>query len=309
MAMDRAVGMPDNTRTGTGYIPEKYATKIQALFYRDTFLNRITNTEYEGEIKKGGDTVVIPVQPTISTFVHGIGRTISYQVPSSTPVIMSIDKCRGWAFSSDDIEEAQSPLDYVPTWITHASRQMREDIESDFLSDVYTGVSTYNAGATAGRISGNVNLGVSGTPVQVSSSTIVNKLTDLNLVLDEINAPKEGRYVMLPPKIAQLVKQSPLAYANQSGDRTALMRTGVIGMVDGLEILQSNMVYKVTDGSNAVYNCLFGHKMAISFATQIEGRPERLRDKDSTQTYNRGFMVYGYKVVKAEGVGNLYAYV
>jgi len=309
MPVNTAVGWPSASQAGSAYIPEKYAAKIQAVFHETTFLDQIANKEHEQLVKNGGDKIVIRTMPTFAVNDYVIGGTLNYEAPYSVPVYLNIDKAKVWSFLVDDIEKMQSDLSYLPAWVEQAGITSKEAIETGFLADVYTGVDGDNSGATAGRISNSIDLGVAGAPVQVSSSTILTMITNFNLVLDEQKVPKEGRWALLPARICQLLKLSDLKFANQTGDATGVIRTGLIGEVDGMQIFQSNLVSSVLESTNRCYNCLFGHKIGISWASQMSGRPEMLRDKETMGTYVRGMFVYGYGVTKAEAVGTAYLYV
>jgi hypothetical protein len=62
-----------------------------------------------------------------------------------------------------------------------------------------------NKGIAAGKISGTINLGATGTPLQVVARNpgagqveIVDLLVRLGQVLDEQNIPETGRWVVMP---------------------------------------------------------------------------------------------------------------
>jgi hypothetical protein len=48
------------------YIPEIYSPKLIRKFHQKLFINQITNSDYEGEIKNHGDVVHIRQIPTIA---------------------------------------------------------------------------------------------------------------------------------------------------------------------------------------------------------------------------------------------------
>ena len=52
---------------------------------------------------------------------------------------------------------------------------------------------------------------------------------------------------------------------------------------------------------------LFGHKAAITFASQMIKSESMVNPHGFGQLY-RGLQVYGYQVVKPEAFGNLFAY-
>ena len=84
------------------------------------------------------------------------------------------------------------------------------------------------------------------------------------------------------------------------------IRNGRIGIIDTFTLYKSNNLYHATDGSFTGYYIPFGTNDATSFATQIT-KTETLRAESTFGDLVRGLMVYGYKVVKTEALGLLYA--
>ena len=93
--------------------------------------------------------------------------------------------------------------------------------------------------------------------------------------------------------------------ANKSGDSVSIKRNGQVGMIDRFTIYRTNNLTKVTNGgggANTVFTCLFGHKAATTFATQLL-KNEMIPNPDGFGMLHRGLQVYGYKVVKPEALG------
>ena len=60
MAYPVVPGHPDYTRSGASkFIPEIWSGKLLKKYYDYTILTSICNTDYEGEIKNQGDTIII----------------------------------------------------------------------------------------------------------------------------------------------------------------------------------------------------------------------------------------------------------
>jgi hypothetical protein len=127
---------------------------------------------------------------------------------------------------------------------------------------------------------------------------------DCGTVLDEQNVPQTGRFVVIPAFAAGLIKKSDLKDASMTGDSTSVMRNGRLGIIDRFETFLSNNV-KYTAADTA-YSCIFGHKAGLTFASQIV-KTEKLRSEHAFEDIVRGLNVFGYKVVKPEALGVLYA--
>ena len=161
MAFATSPGHPSYTGN---FIPEIWSGKLIENFYDATVLAAISNTSYEGEIKNMGDTVNIRTTPelTIQTYVKG--QTLSVENPDKAKLQLIIDKGEYFAAVEDDVDQVQSDVNMMDMWSKDASERMKIKIDTRVLTDMLTDVSSSNKGQTAGRISGNIDLGVAGTP-------------------------------------------------------------------------------------------------------------------------------------------------
>lgn len=287
--------------TGTSkFIPQIWSGKLVAKFYDATVFGAIANTDYEGEIKDYGDTVIIRTVPsiTISNYVKGAGLT--YENPESANVTLDIDQGKSFAFSVFDIDKKQSDLKLMDDWSNDASEQMKIAIDTDILSVTPATAAAANAGTTAGRISGNINLGDGTTPLALTKANILDALVDYGTVLDEQNVPDSNRWVVMPARMCGLIKKSDLRDASISGDSgNSLLRNGRLGMIDRFTIYMSNNV-NVTAGKHDI---IFGHKSALTFASQMT-EMESLKNPDDFGDLVRGLNVYGFETIKPESLGH-----
>ena len=289
------------------FIPEIWSGKLLVKFYESTVLADISNTDYEGEIKKQGDKVIIRTTPSITIHEdYNKHQDLVDETPESDPVELTIDRGQYWNFLVDDVDKYQSDINYIEDWATDASEQMKIKTDRRVLGEFYSDAATANQGANAGKDSRDINLGVTGTPVQITKATILEQIVDMGTVLDEQNAPEDGRWIVLPPWACGLIKKSDLKDASLSGDGQSILRNGRLGMIDRFTIYSSNLLSVVTDGSNRVWNIPFGHKKALSFASQITGT-EKLRSELKFGWKVRGLNIYGFEVLKPEVLGWMYA--
>ena len=297
-----------------GFIPEVWSGKLQVKFYKSTVLGEITNNDWEGEIKGYGDKVHIRSIPTIAISNYAKGQTLNSQVPSSDPIELNIDKGKYFQVVVDDVDAAQADVKLMDMFTNDASQQMKISIDGDVLGNVYADAAAANKGATAGAISGDINLGATGAPRQVTKDTVLDMLLDMGQVLDEQNVPEDGRWAVIPAWMASLIKRSDLKQAYLTGDSVTPLRNGKLGMVDRFTLYVSNNLSSVTDlGSDAAaggtggaadakaWNIMAGTRDAISFASQITN-VETLRSQTTFGNLMRGLNVYGYKVTKPEAL-------
>ncbi|MEM1152948.1 MAG: hypothetical protein AAGI44_02340 [Pseudomonadota bacterium] len=281
------------------FIPEVWSTKLVVKFYDATVFGDITNTDYEGEISAYGDKVVIRTVPsiTISNYVKGAGLT--YENPESANVDLLIDQGKSFSFNVFDVDKHQSDLNLMNTWSEDASEQMQVSVDGDILAAVPSDAHAQNSGAAAGRISGDIDLGVASTPLALTKENVLDALVDFGTVLDEQSIPESNRWVVLPPRICGLIKKSDLKDASLAGDGTSILRNGRLGMIDRFTIYRSNQV----NVSGGEYDVIFGHKCAITFASQIT-EMETLKNPDDFGDLVRGLQVYGYETIKPEALGH-----
>ena len=122
-------------------------------------------------------------------------------------------------------------------------------------------------------------------------------LVDLGTVLDEANAPESDRFVVIPAKMAGMIKKSDLKDAALAGDTTSILRNGRLGMIDRFTVYMSHNL-SVTSGK---FSLLAGHKMGTTFASQMTNM-ETIRSEHTFGNIIRGLQVYGYKVTKGEAL-------
>src|SRR6478736_1567070 len=227
-----------NTLQATGFIPEIWSGKLVEKFYASTVLAAISNTDYEGEIKNQGDKVRIRTKPTITIKDYLADGALTVERPVGSVVDLLIDKGKYFNLILDDVMKIQSDLNVLSMWADDAAQQMKITIDTEVLKGILGGAAATNRGATAGKISGNINLGVTGTPLSLTAEASTGDVDVLDLILrlgqclDEQNIPETGRWLVLPTWASVLIKKSELRQAYLSGDATSMLRNGRMGSVD-----------------------------------------------------------------------------
>ncbi|MBF0555674.1 MAG: hypothetical protein HQK96_14180 [Nitrospirae bacterium] len=308
MAFPRTSGYPDYSSTGAMKFDRAlWSGKLIKKFYRTSVIPFIANIDYEGEIMEQGDLIYIRAVPDITIRDYVKGQKIEYERPETGPALdLVIDKGKYFAFSCDDVDKWQSDLDLLELWSSDASIQLKLVVDSDILSSIPASVDPLNAGITAGAISMNINLGRSGAPVQITKSNVLDYIIDCATILDERNVPETDRWLVIPAWLSAMIKKSDLSNVARTGDDESSIRNGMIGMIDRFTVYSSNYVSSSVESGGLAYNVMFGHLSALTFASQIL-KTETLRAESTFGDLVRGLMVYGYKVIKPESMGVLYA--
>lgn len=286
------------------FIPEIWSGKLIENFYDATVLSAISNTYYEGEIRQYGDTVNIRTTPEITIREYVKGQTLTVENPDKPKIQLLIDKGEYFACVEDDVDKIQTDINLMDTWSKDASERMKIQIDRRVLTDILPGVDTLNRGATAGRISTSFNLGTTGAPLTVtrdgagSTTSVVDLLVDLGTVLDEARAPEQDRFVVIPAKMAGLIKKSELKDASLSGDNTSVVRNGRLGMIDRFTIYVSHNLHRTGVGATTRFHVIAGHKSGLTFASQMTNM-ETIRSESTFGNIVRGLQVYGYRVIQS----------
>ena len=314
------------------FIPTLWSAKLLAKFYKTTVFSEIANTDYEGEVSKLGDKVIINTIPTISikNYPEATGNPVQYEVPTPNTVELAVDKAKYFAFQVNDILAYQSDISLMDTFTNDAAMQMKIAIDSSVLFQSFQELNASpqagaNMGATAGANSASLNLGTETAPVDLSvTDEALNLVLRLASVLDEQNAPDEGRFLVIDPLTRMHLFRSKAAQVQVTGDEKSMLRTGRIGTIDRFTIYVSNNLPRLVDNAgtkewqsgdgkesvaaadqvNAVVGArqiFAGHKTAIAFVSQIT-KVEDVRNPNDFGDFVRGLHVYGAKLVKPESL-------
>ena len=278
-----------------------YSGKLISNFREVSVLTDITNTDYEGEIRTGADTVVIRTIPEINVSEHEKGATLVNQSPESDAIIMKIDHGLYWSFRVDDPDEAQTDIpNIVNQWASQASYNLRNKTEQAVLAgmageaglqdDVYPG-----------------QLGTSTNPLSLSSMDIKETLVDLGVILDENLVPEEKRFLLAPPIMIGAIKKSDyFSDASRTGDDSSVVRNGKVGIIDRFTIYRTGNLLKDEPVNGKVpYACLFGVPEATTFASQLL-KTKSLDNPEGFGMLHRGLHVFGYKVIRKNALGVLW---
>ena len=294
---------PGRPNYSGNFIPEIWSGKLIENFYDATVLAAISNTDYEGEIRQYGDTVNIRTTPEITIRNYVKGQTLTVENPDKAKIQLLIDKGEYFACVEDDVDKVQSDINLMDTWSKDASERMKIKIDQRVLTDILPDIVAANKGATAGEQSASFNLGTTGSPLTVTkdgaggTTSVIDLIVDMGTVLDEANAPEGGRFIVIPAKMAGLIKKSELKDASLTGDGQSVIRNGRLGMIDRFTVYMSHNLYV----SSGKYSIIAGHKMGFTFASQMTNM-ETIRSESTFGNIIRGLQVYGYKVVKGEAL-------
>jgi P22 coat protein - gene protein 5 len=274
----------------TNMIPQIWSARILAKLEKALVFAQpgVVNRDYEGDIRADGDRVHIHSfnDLTVSSYTKN-STTISYEQLTDSRVTLLIDQSKYFAFRCDDIDTAQMRPEIIDAASDRAAYQLAEDADS-YIAGLYSGASTSAPDNTV-------------ETTQFTSTNVYQKLVELNVLMDQVNLPSEGRFVVVPPWVKGLLLQNATFLA------ASLPSTlnGSVGQVGGLNVLVSNNV-KTTGTSPVVSHMMAGHPSAIAYAEQIVNL-EALRLEGSFSDAVRGLHLYGGKVLDGARLFDLQA--
>jgi hypothetical protein len=319
-------GSTSTDYVASGFIPEIWSGKLIEKFYAATVLAAISNTDYEGEIKSYGDRVKIRTKPTLLINQYLVNGDLALQRPTGSFVELTIDQGLYFAAILDDVIEKQSDINNLSIWADDASEQMKIAVDTDVLGFLMNNIMTpaapppggsaavpplgpagapANWGATAGAISGNINLGTSANPVATVGRNpttgqveIIDIILRIGQCLDELNIPETGRWIVMPTWATFQLKRSELREVFVSGDAVSILRNGRFGQVDRFVIYASNLLPNGTPAGlgAGVYPILGGHAHGLTFASQLTN-VETIRSERTFGQILRGLQVYGRQIL------------
>ena len=301
------------------FIPAIWSGKLIANFYAASTFADVCNRDYEGEISKMGDKVVINTTPAPIINNYVVGTNLTYGVPTPGSIELNIDRAKYFAYQVNDVLDYQSKPDLMDTFSGDAGERMRVAIDSDCFYRTFSDAAAANKGATAGVGSASYNLGTDAAPVTLTAANVLQKILEMASVLDEQNIPNEGRFLILGPQDRTLLMQSELRQAYLTGDAKSPMRNGLLGEIDRFKLYVSNLLPKATAATNAPWISgdgsdtsitstggprrliVAGHRSAMTFASQIT-KTEEVRNPNDFGDYVRSLQVYGVKTVNPKAL-------
>lgn len=276
------------------FIPTVWASRLltalgSALVYGQA---GVCNRDYEGEIRRAGNTVKIAsigdvdVQDYTKDTDIGDPQTLTDEEQT-----LLIDQSKYFNFYVDSVDRAQQNVNVLDEAMRRSAWKLRDKADT-FLA------ATMEAVVPAGN-----KIGSTTTPKVPTKDDAYEYLVDLGVILDENNTPLDGRFVVVPAWFHGLLLKDERFIKSGTRRSDAAIRNGEIGEAAGFSILKSNNVPNTT---GTKYKIMAGHSIATAYVEQIVDvqtyKPEK-RFGDAV----KGLHVYGAKVVRPTNLAMLIA--
>lgn len=278
----------------TNFVPDIWTARLLVSLRKNQVAGALVNRDYEGEIRRQGDSVKITSINDVTIGTYSAHNDITVEDIDDATRSLVIDQARYFAVELDDIERAQAVNGgaALAQAVDNAAYQLK-DVADAWLLDLMNDA----AEATA------TDLGTKEIHTPATYGTY-DALVDLSVVLDQQNVPDVGRFAVVSPAThGRLLKDSRFIAAGDAAGAEA-RANGRIGEAAGLQIYKSNNLPAVTDVAATGGLIIAGYRGATTFAEQIVS-VEAARMEKRFADMVKGLHVYGGKVVRPTGVAKV----
>lgn len=254
------------------FIPTIWSKTLYNELEKNHVAVKLSNRDYEGEIKAQGDRVKICGLGPVTVFNYTKNQNMPQaQVLSDNERTLVIDQAKGFNFCIDAIDDVQSSPKLIQDSMKKAADALSDVSDSYIysLTDSAVSVVTNNA---------------------VTVDNIINTLSDVRRTLMENNVSNAAEISLeVSPAIEQLLV---LAKVLRDTDNSTDLARGYIGKLLGFNIYVTNNI----TNNDGTYRCIARTKRAISYAEQINSiKPYEPELRHGTAV--KGLLLYGAKIV------------
>lgn len=272
------------------FIPTLWAGELLKNLNDAHVIVQCCNRDYQGEIRQKGDTVKINSigRPTIGTYAK-YGDIGAPEELDDSQQILQITEQKFYNFAIDDIDQAQM----TPKIRSEAMREAAwalADVADDFVATMLAN----NVPAANTLTAASVGTGA-------GEDDMYEILVDLGVILDGQNVPAAGRWVLLAPGHAGLLRKDPRYASFGTAENRKTLSGESVKKVAGFDVIVTNNLPSGT-------NIIAGYDGAATFAEQIPPtKMEAYRPERGFSDAMKGLHVYGGKVTRPYALAKVVA--
>lgn len=278
----------------TSFIPELWNARLLNALDKAHVFAGLVNRDYEGDIKKQGDTVHINTigAVTIGTYTKDTDFASGPEALTTTDSTLVINQAKYFNFAVDDIDTAQAAGDVMDKAMQRAAYGLA-DVADKYLADqLAAAITTANSNQ------------VGTTAVALTKDNVYENVVKMKIILDKANVPTTGRWLVIPPEMVALILQDDRFVKTGGTMAEDTLANGWVARAAGFDIYESNNCNSTTASSTTTYTITAGDEGACTYAEQISDteayRPEK-RFADAV----KGLHLYGAKVVDPKRLAGL----
>lgn len=305
MAVSASSGYPQYSGN---LITPKFSMELIERFYCTSVFADISVTDYSGEIRGCGDQITFFREPEVAIQNLEKDGKIEHQTLIAESVTMTIDNRFAFSVKIDRLDEQQicNWEKWKESFLKRAVYNMNQLIDKRLLTSLYAEVDSRNKGILT---SARYNFGAPGAPLSLTSANILQVMAQIHAQLCTLCASGEEMFIVLPCEAMPVLMNSPiLGQAYASGlSNSALLNGKIPDMIAGFHVYFSVNVGTAVEGANTAFFIIAGRRDSTGFAITNENDFRIIEDKDDPDHYYQGFMTWGSKVIRKEGLVGVYA--
>lgn len=270
------------------FIPELWSEAIQRELEGSYVFVEDCNRQWEGDVKKKGDTVhILGVgKPTIKKLARS-GASGDIDAPEEiddNDTILVIDQISYFNYMVGDIDKQQAIGGLMDALAKETSEALADEVDT-FISAFAVDEEVAKLNETAKTVTDGNVLDILDEAIQKLYENDVKNSTEI--------------VVTISPRFYTLFKR---AYIKADTNNSAMLKNGKVAMYGNVTVKMSNNVHK-TDGG-ATDNIMIRTKRAIAFAQPLT-HTEAYRPEKKFADAVKGFVLYGAKVVRPKEIINI----
>ncbi|MBM3494635.1 MAG: P22 coat protein - protein 5 domain protein [Armatimonadetes bacterium] len=277
----------------SNFIPEVWAARLLHNLHKTQVFGQpgVMNRDYEGDIRGRGDTVRIHAIGPVSVADYTRDTDIAApQTLTDAETTLVIDRARYVNFQIDDVDRAQQAPKVMDSAMRESAYALADDADQ-YLAGLHTQIAAGNF------------IGSDADAEVPTAQTLYEFIVDLGVLLDEADAPRSGRFCVLPPWCYGLLLKDDRFVKAGTVTSDRVLRNGEVGQAAGMTIYVSN---NVANTGGALYKIVAGVPDAWTFAQQVrdvEAYRPPLRFADAVKALH----LYGAKVTRPSALACLVA--
>lgn len=199
--------------------------------------SRFANFEFEGELKRAGDTITVPISPKIemidASSLNGgdLRKTTLDDITASERVVtkseLKIDKLHRYREKFSELEEIQT------AYLIEGNR-MEDLISAEEVVVEKGAIAVIDAmlAANSGQ--------VISAAAALDETNIAKEIMKLRTLLSKKEVPMAGRKLIVSPEISGIIAIAKILTGTDDGSKAAI--EGWLGRFGGFDIYESNLI-------------------------------------------------------------------
>ena len=270
------------------FIPELWSEAIQRELEGSYVFAEDCNRQWEGEVKKKGDTVhILGVgKPTIKSLARANASNDidGPEEVADNEVTLVIDQINYFNYMVGDIDKAQAIGGLMDALSKETSEALADTVDT-YIASFAVDTLVPKLATAAQKVTKDNILEILDSAIQKLYENDVKNSTEV--------------VVTISPRFYTLFKQ---AYIKADTNNSAMLKNGKVAMYGNVTVKMSNNVHKTDDG--ATDNIMIRTKRAIAFAQPLT-HTEAYRPEKKFADAVKGFILYGAKVVRPKEIVNI----